>query len=140
MGESIDLSGCKGASESYYLLSTQPLLQEPIFSEASKLLYLMGKKLAGVSGTATFNDRLVRVAGYLGAERAKVKGDSGSMEMSMSFDSVNSVGNFVDLSTAMIAGFAKGAFNKNIDIQRRLTSRRNYLVRMHLEPSVAVEK
>ena len=133
--ENVRFSGNHGVGSSYHLLFSQPLLDEPVFTEASKLMYLTGKRLSGISRAKDFDDKITKMAKYLGVESAKVKKKSNRIvEIDLTYGHDSSVANFVDLTTAMLAGFAKGVLNKNVYIQRRLNSRRKYSVRMELLP------
>ena len=127
-------------SKPYYALLTRPLLREPVLSNASKLMYLIGKRLAGSvrQNPREFERGVARIAGYLGIERAKViSGRGKGRAIDLHYDHYGSTSGFVDLTTAMLAGFSKGVFNKNVHIQKRLNGRRNYSVRMFLLPAAA---
>lgn len=133
--ENVGFSGSHGTGSSYYLLFSRPLLEEPVFTEASKLMYLTGKRLAEMSRAEDFDDRIVKMARYLGVESARVKRGRGrGVEIDLTYGNSGSVANFVDLTTSMLAGFAKGVLNKNVYVQRRLNSRRKYSVKMKFLP------
>jgi hypothetical protein len=129
-----------GTSKPYYSLFNKPLVHEPVLGSASKLMYLVGIGLAKSTPQTQrdFERGVIRIANYLGIERARVASsrDKGQA-IYLSYDHYGSTSGFVELTTAMLAGFSKGVFNKNVYVQRRLGSRRNYLVRMFLMPAAA---
>lgn len=130
-----------GTSKPYYALLTRPLLNEPMLSNASKLMYLIGKKIAESvpRNPREFERGVARMASYLGIERAKVTSGRGrSRAIDLYYDHYCSTSGFVDLTTAMLAGFSKGVFNKNVYVQKRLSGRGNYSVRMSLMPAAAM--
>jgi predicted hydrocarbon binding protein len=131
--ENVMFAGGHGAGGSYTMLFSQPLLEEPVLTEASKLMYLTGKRIADKGRVEDFDDKIVRMAKYLGAESASVKRKRGKViEIDLTYGNDGSVANFVDLTTSMLAGFARGVLNKNVYIQRRLNGKRKYSVRMEL--------
>lgn len=139
--ENVDFSGSQGTEASYYLLFARPLLREPVLAEASKLMYLTGKRLAEVSRVEDFDDRITKMARYLGIESAEVRRARGKgVEICLTYSHGGSIGNMVDLTTSMLAGFARGVLNKNVYVQRRLNGKGKYSVRMRLLPNKAHDK
>ncbi len=131
--ENVMFSGGHGTGSSYSMLFSQPLLEEPVFTEALKLMYLTGKRIADRGRVGDFDDKIIRMAKYLGVESASVKRKRGRViEIDLTYGNDSSVANFVDLTTSMLAGFARGVLNKNVYIQRRLNGKRKYSVRMEL--------
>jgi hypothetical protein len=125
--------GAPATSKPYYLLFNRPLTQEPVLAHASRLAYLIGKKLAESEPPSGFERGVIRMARHLGIERARVVSERGrGRSIELTYDHYGSTRGFVDLTTAMLAGFSRGVFNKNIYIQRRLNSKMNYLVKMSL--------
>jgi predicted hydrocarbon binding protein len=139
--ENIGFAGNQGTGGSYYLLFAKPLLKEPVLTEASKLMYLTGKRIAEASRAEDFDDRIIKMSRYLGIESARVKRRRGrGVEINLTYSSSGSISNFVDLTTSMLAGFAKGVLNKNVYVQRRLNGRRKYSVSMKIAPKKSQEK
>jgi hypothetical protein len=139
--ENVAFRGSNGTGSAYGALFTKPLLVEPVFAEASKLMYMTGKRLAGLGRAEDFGRDVVNIARYLGIEGAKVRGRKPKgIEIDLTYGQDSSVGNFVDLTTAMLAGYARGVFNKNVYVQRRLTSKRKYSVKMRLLPDTKKSK
>ncbi len=120
---------------SYYMLSVRPLLNEPVVSEASKFLYLLGKLLTAQS-TPDPKRTITQAINFLGIDGAKVSSTKKrGLEISLVYGRSASYGHFVDLTTAFISGLAKGAYGRNVQVSRNLSSRGVYNVKMGLQES-----
>ena len=120
-------------SKPYYFLLSRPLTLEPVLTHASRLAYLIGKGLAESEPQSDFERGVMRISRHLGIEKARVVSARGKgRAIELTYGHYCSSGGFVDLTTAMLAGFSKGVFNKNIYVQRRLSGKTNYVVRLSL--------
>ena len=122
---------CK-ANESYYILSIRPLLNEPVLSEATKFLYVVGKMLVSQfpsepAKTIEQSSSLLNISSSKLTSRRKK-----SVSLSLSYDHETSSGSFVDLSTALISGLMKGAYGKNVRIKRDISSKGVYNVKLEV--------
>lgn len=119
-------------SNNYYLFAVRPLLSEPVFSEASKLLYLAGKLLAK-SRLPGFEQSVALLSSFLRIDGAKVSRDrKGRTVLNLTYGRESSSGRFVDLTTALISGLVKGAYGRNVQVSRSLRSSGAYNVRMEV--------
>ncbi|VVB76813.1 V4R domain protein [uncultured archaeon] len=126
--------GAGGASGQYNLLATLPILEEPIFTEAEKLTYELGTRLAENSDREAFRDNAEKLGRYLGIEKVAVRKKGKATEVLLTFGHGSSVRNFVSLNSAVMEGFAKGVLNKNVYVQRRLNGQHGYSVIIRLLP------
>ncbi|MDE1855115.1 MAG: 4-vinyl reductase [Candidatus Micrarchaeota archaeon] len=120
------------ANESYYILSIKPLLNEPVLSEATKFLYVVGKMLVSQfpsepAKTIEQSSSLLNIS----SSRLKSNRKKG-VSLSLSYDHETSSGSFVDLSTALISGLMKGAYGKNVRIKRGISSKGVYNVKLEV--------
>lgn len=125
-------SGKPRGSNHYYLYEIMPLLNEPVFSEASKFLYLSGKLLAR-SRLPELERSLPMAANFLRIGAAKLRKEkNGKRTISLVYGREIASGRFVDLTTALISGLVKGMFGRNVLVSRSVGGRGIYNVRMEM--------
>jgi hypothetical protein len=123
---------------SYYMMAVGPLLEEPVFSEASKFLYLAGKMLARSRMIPGFEQTIMRAANLLRIERSSIKVDrKGNVEVRLVYGRATSVNRFVDLTVAFISGLVKGLSGRGVRTERKLDSRGVYNVKMEVLGSLS---
>lgn len=128
-------AGKHSTSKSYYLLAMKPLMEEPVFSEASRFLYLAGKLL--IKQFPAEPDRTItRAADFLMISSAKMSSSKrNGRTLSLSYDHETSSGRFVDLTTAFISGLIKGAYGGGTRMTRIASSRGVYNVKLEIMQS-----
>lgn len=118
---------------SYYMLAVKPLLEEPVFSEASKFLYLTGKMLSRSKQLPGFEQTIKRASNFLRIERNSIRTDrEGNVELRMVYGHDTSTNRFVGLTTAFISGIVKGMSGRGVRMDRKLDSRGVYNVKMQV--------
>ena len=126
------LYGKPVGGDSYYLLSIRPLLNEPVFSEALKFLYVSGK-LVGRPGLPNFEKLIVESSNFLRVNRLRLSKDKKeNLTLNMAYGNETSSRHFVDLATAFISGIVKGTYGRNVSVTRTLDGRGIYNVRMQM--------
>ncbi len=120
--------------ESYYLLSTVPLMKEPMLQEASKLLYLAGKRMAESTDAADGKKAIERMAKRLGVMDVRVRTDAKGTPKSINLEYSQSASTkpFIELSTSLIAGFTNSLYGSSVEMSRRLGRHANYIIGLTL--------
>ncbi len=123
--------------EEYYMLTAMPLMKEPVLQEASKLLYLAGKKMGSHVNASDGKDTLVRMAKNFGVKQTRVTmGENGAAtSISLEYGQNVSTRPFVELSTSLISGLANSLYNSKAEVGRKLGKSRNYIVNLRLSPN-----
>lgn len=131
LSRSISGSEDQKGNGAYYMVSIRPLLSEPVFGEATKLMYLAGKALA--QELPDFERSVSRAATLLGVEKAKVvKDKKGEVSVYLGYTHDTSVHRYVELSTSMFAGMMQGAFGKGVKVTRSVDAKGFYNVRLRI--------
>ena len=115
----------------YYAVSLQPLLNEPVHSEATKFLYMLGKLLA-LQKMRDQKSSILNRSDCLKIENAKVSSSKKGLRVSLAYSHASSSGRIVDLTTSFLSGFIKGTYGRNVQVTRSLSSRGVYNVRLEL--------
>jgi hypothetical protein len=119
-------------NNNYYLAAIRPLLSDPVFSEALKFLYLSGKLLSGTR--LPMLDRSIgMVANFLRIGSAKAHTDrKGRISLNLVYGHEIASIRFVDLTTALISGIAKGAYGRSMLVSRSVGMGGVYNVKMEI--------
>ena len=126
-------SGTPSRGSGYYLFAVKPLLEEPVFSEASRFLYLAGKMLSVSKLLPNLEQTVKRTSNFLRIEKSSIKADGkGNVAIRLTFSPETSTSRFVDLSVALISGIVKGMSGRNVSAERSLDSRGVYNVRLQV--------
>jgi hypothetical protein len=131
LADAISQSEGSSGKKTYYVLALKPLLNEPLFSEVSKFLYLAGKQLPRIIPNSDY--AVIHAAQFLGIEKATVARDKqGGTTVNLVYDHDTSTERFVYLTTALLSGIMKEAYGRGIRIVRRVNSKGIYNVRMQV--------
>ncbi|MGA3020840.1 MAG: 4-vinyl reductase [Candidatus Micrarchaeales archaeon] len=131
LADAISRSEGNNGRKTYYVLALKPLLNEPLFSEISKFLYLAGKQLP--RRIPNFDYAVIHAAQFLGIEKASVARDKkGGTTVNLIYDHDTSTEKFVYLTTALLSGIMKETYGRSIRIVRRVNSKGIYSVRMQV--------
>ncbi|MDE1874197.1 MAG: 4-vinyl reductase [Candidatus Micrarchaeota archaeon] len=140
LGHALSHSKAERGGSSYYMLSIRPLLSEPVFSEAAKFLYLLGKLVAAQSRERP-QHVIASAARLFRLRDAKITlSKRKGFEVSMSYDHETSSGRFVDLSAAFVSGLVKGAYGGDVQVSRTAGSKGVYGVKIRSAASGAAVK
>ena len=123
-------AGGPGMTEPYRMLSMLPIMRRPLSAEVEKLFYALGKKLA-VSDDNAREEGIRRLAAYSGAKKADVEANARTAKVVLRFDLYNSVGSFLDLTSALLSGYLGGAYPRcSITQSRRFGNGKTYILEM----------
>ncbi len=124
--------------DGYYMLAIEPILVEPVFSEASKFLYLSGKLLAN-SGLPAFRHTVRMAANFFGVEGAElISNRKKELMIHVAYGHETSTYRFVKLTTAFFSGLVKGTYGNGVSVSRSLSSKGVYNVRIQILNSGAL--
>jgi predicted hydrocarbon binding protein len=110
-------------SQEYLLFSMLPLMKEPIKDEISKLLFAAGSAL----GKNKEMPSIENLANKLG-----INAHTNKKGIILEYNTLNSIKGFVDISSALFAGIARGLGGKNIELIESPTKENTYRVYIKL--------
>ncbi|HUB92400.1 MAG TPA: hypothetical protein VL945_00400, partial [Candidatus Saccharimonadales bacterium] len=129
----IDASGERvtGRPQIYALLSLLPIIKEPLLTESSKLMFLIGKKFAEDPRSRDTEKSLERLANFLDIQDVSVKREKKQTSVTLRYGSHNSMEGFMELSIKAFIGFLSKRFNSIVKV-RESRFRRNYAVTLSI--------
>lgn len=116
-------------SDNFYMLEMLPFTKEPIEKEASRLLYIAGQRV-GEQSPKNIDESVKNLASILGVRDIKLfkKKKSGLTSIRLKYKPVNSMSEYINLSTSLVAGMIKGMYNNAPSIVRKITQDGSYTV------------
>lgn len=115
-------------SDNFYMLEMLPFTKDPIEKEASKLLYVAGQKL-GQQSVGVNDDKIKNLANVLGIREIRLfKKKKAISAIRLRYKPTNSVSEYIDLSTSLVAGMMKGIYNNAPHVVKRVTPDMSYTV------------
>lgn len=122
------------ADHNYYLLPTLPLMKSPLVDEASKLLYVIGIRIAELGGRETPARTIEKIASYFDIGNAQLlRSGSNRRIIRLKYKHYNSIDQLVKLSTSMVIGYANAAFDSEAELEMSTSKDNSYVVRIRLE-------
>ncbi len=126
-------TGVHSAERGYYLLPTLPLLKSPLVDEASKLLYVIGIRIAELGRRDEPAATIGKIASYFDMANAQLLSTRGNRRIiRLKYKHYNSIDQLVKLSTSMVIGYANAAFDSDAELEMHTGKDSNYVVRIRL--------
>jgi predicted hydrocarbon binding protein len=127
------MHGIKFSSRSeaeYHMLPMLPMAKQPLRSEVTKLLYLIGIEISQRHMSEDPREILENLARYFGmsGESIEIKQKSASAKLSCSY--YNSNADMAELSVAMLRGFIKGRTSKEPNVYINIDKNMNYVIEL----------
>lgn len=120
--------------DEYYVLSILPFIQERVQEEASKVLYLVGKRI-GAGKSAIDDKKFAGLADVIGASTIKIVKMEGNKPklIRLKYKPSNSFKSYTDLSAALVVGILENLYGTKLQVVRRVNSDRSYTLDLLLE-------
>lgn len=111
-------------SESYTVLSLLPIMKEPILKEASKLMYLIGKRYAEAEMGKDLESSIGKISNFLNIHSFKLTKSNSGVTLYLRFAGSNSMEGFLELSTKTFIGFLSKRFNSTVRVKEGMFENR----------------